>query len=113
MAMKKLDLDTLGLLDDGRAKVIIERAMAEAVADLEDRGADGRPREITIKIKLEQEAEDAYSISVEAGTKRPGWKTTPHAAKARKQRGEVTLNFNEYEADDANQTRIEDRDQPE
>jgi hypothetical protein len=110
MAMKKLDLDTLGLLDDGRAKAIIERAFAEAIADLEDRGMDGHKREVQIKINLEQVTEDSYSIEVQAGTKRPGWKTAAHTAKARKQRGEATLVFQEFDREEPDQSRIEDID---
>ena|ERR1700676_5117515 len=112
MAMQPLTLDSLGLLDDGRAKIICERAMAEAVSDLEDRGQDGKPRVVNLKITLEQESEDSYSIVVEAGTKRPGWKTAPHPAKARKQRGETTLVFQEFSTEDPSQTRIEDLDAP-
>jgi hypothetical protein len=117
MAMQTLTLETLGLIDDGRAALICNRAFAEAVEDLSDRGSDSKPREVTIKVKLLQQGEDRYSIEVEAGVKRPGWKTAAHAALVGGHRGTdgkkvADLRFQEFGTDDPTQTRIEDRDQP-
>ncbi len=44
MAIKEIRCDTIGDLDQGAARAIIDVAIKEAVADLDDRGADGKPR---------------------------------------------------------------------
>ena len=109
--LQELNHATLGLLDQGRAAAIIDHAIQEAVTDLEDRGMDGKPRTIEIKIILKQIGEDRYAAEVQAGTKRPGWKTAGHTAEVRKRKGAAFLNFQEHDVDEPKQTRIEDREE--
>ncbi|HEY7328514.1 MAG TPA: hypothetical protein VH592_12775 [Gemmataceae bacterium] len=40
MAQKPLSCDTLGDLDGGAARAIVDAALREALADLDDRGDD-------------------------------------------------------------------------
>lgn len=53
MAQKQLCLDNLGELDDGRAALIIDAAIREALADLDDRGDDEKPRKVKIELTLQ------------------------------------------------------------
>ena len=110
MAIQELNCATIGLLDQGRAAAVIDKALREMVDDLEDRGSDGKPRAVTIKLELTQIGEDRYAISVDVGTKRPGLRTSDHAADMRKRAGEMTLCFQEHDSEDPKQSRIEDLD---
>jgi hypothetical protein len=109
--LRKLTHETLGLLDDGRAGLLIDKRLAALVADLEDRGLDEKPRELTIKVILTQTGVDRYATRVEVTSKMPGFVTADHAATMRKQRGEATLNFQEFDQENPKQSRIEDLDQ--
>lgn len=52
MAKVNLCLDTIGELDGGMAQAIIDAEIVKAVADLEDRGQDGKPRHVVIDLVL-------------------------------------------------------------
>ncbi|MBV8094923.1 MAG: hypothetical protein JO110_17180 [Acetobacteraceae bacterium] len=47
-----MTLDRMGELDNGLVRAMVDAAIAEAVTDLEDRGKDGKVREVDIKVKL-------------------------------------------------------------
>lgn len=53
-----LTLDTLGDLDDGTVKRLIEKAMQEALTDCDNRPALGKARRVTIQLSLEPEQDD-------------------------------------------------------
>jgi len=44
MAQKPLTCETIGDLDGGAPRAIIDAAIREALQDLDDRGDDGQPR---------------------------------------------------------------------
>jgi hypothetical protein len=47
-------MDTLGELDNGNCKRIVDQLIRAIMHDLDDRGAeDGKPRSLTIKVKVE------------------------------------------------------------
>ena len=52
MAMKELTLDAIGDLDEGAARLIVNAALAAAIHDLDDRGSDGKAREVTVTLKM-------------------------------------------------------------
>lgn len=53
MAAARLTIDTLGDLDEGAARVIINQEIQTVVRDLEDRGQeDGLVRSVTIKVEM-------------------------------------------------------------
>lgn len=52
MAAARLTIDTLGDLDEGAARVIINQEIQTVVSDLEDRGQDGLARTVTIKVEM-------------------------------------------------------------
>lgn len=111
MSIKQLNCNNLGDLDDGRARLIIDKMFDEAIKDLEDRGTDEKPRTITIKIELTQTREDRFAAHVEAGLKRPGFRTADHAAVLRKKPGgsrEPSLFFQEFSSEDAGQQDLRD-----
>jgi hypothetical protein len=70
-----LSLANLGELSNGAAGVVIDAAIAAAVRDTEDRGLeDGKPREVTIKLKLTKIDDDTVTAEVEAKTSVPAYK---------------------------------------
>lgn len=68
-------LDSLGELDNGAARLVIDAAIRAAVGDLDDRGEDGKPRTVTIKLHLAKMDGGQVVAHVEAGTKVPSYKT--------------------------------------
>lgn len=53
MAAKMLCLETLGALNNGAARLIVDAEIAKAITDLEDRGEeDKQPRKVTITLVL-------------------------------------------------------------
>lgn len=66
--------DTLGALDNGSARAIINRAILEAVTDLDDRAADDdKPRKVVIELTFERRKNSDVEVSVEAIAKVPSW----------------------------------------
>lgn len=74
-----LTLDTLGDLADGTARAAIDAAIRAAVRDTEDRGADGKPRKVTIELILEKVGKDGTGVvaTVKAKTAIPAYQTDP------------------------------------
>lgn len=82
--LKDLNLKSLGDLDGGAAILVIDAAIAAAVADLEDRGLeDGKERLVKIVIKLTKVAKDTTSIVVTADPKLPERKVAATTAVTR------------------------------
>ena len=71
MAKMQLVLDNLGDLDGGNVRAMIDREIARAVADLDDRGQeDGKPRKVSIEIQLTNEG-NLITVKVIAQAKLP------------------------------------------
>lgn len=83
MATMTINHQTIGELDEGRAGAIIDAALRDAVADLEDRGAeDGKARKVTIVIELKLgERDGTVDTHVECGTTIPKRRTASHLGK--------------------------------
>ncbi len=74
---QSLTLDTLGQLAAGQAETIINAALRTALRDTEDRGADKKPRKVTIEVVLEKLGEDNISSTVKAKVTTPPYQTEP------------------------------------
>jgi hypothetical protein len=81
-----LTLDTLGNLDDGRARGIINAAILAAVADFDDRGDDEKPRTVEVKLTL-QKVRGMLGVEVTAKTSLPTYRTERTACRILQQTG--------------------------
>jgi hypothetical protein len=102
-----LSLDTIGDLADGTARAIIDKAISEAVADLDDRGDDGKPRKIKIEVELKQMDNGLTESAVQACAVVPARRTPSTVAKVKKTRDKAQLTFQDMASDDPNQTTID------
>ena len=69
--------ETLGELDHGMVGVAIDDALRRASQDLEDRGSDGKPRQVTIKIAMMSVNETDSKVEVDIELKTPPMKSAP------------------------------------
>lgn len=97
-----LSLETLGELDEGRARAVIDHEIAKAVSDLEDRGDDGQPRKVSIELVIVK-LEGIAAASVKAQAKLPPLHTGATAAKFRHEKGQPQLQFQTMCAEDPDQ----------
>ena len=91
----QLCLANLGLLDRGAAALVVDQALAKAVADVEDRGDDKKPRTVTIKVSFVKLGSGLVETTLEASLGLPTFRVNPTAAQpkidhAKKQ---LVLNF--------------------
>ena len=111
MALKELTLDAIGDLDEGAVRLIVNAALASAVHDLDDRGSDGKAREVTITLKMARMDEgqsDNVAIHVEAGAKLPKYRAPGTIAKIKARDGQSTLAFQDGDAGDPDQRTIDE-----
>lgn len=109
--LTELKLDAIGDLDEGAARLIINAALATAIHDLDDRGADGKPREVTISLKMVRLSEgksDNVGITVEAAAKLPKYSTPGTIGKIKSRNGVAMLAFQESDATDPDQRTIDE-----
>lgn len=109
MAQVTLSLSSLGELHDGAAEAIIDKAIAAAVADLDDRGDDEKPRIVEIKLTLTKLESGHVATEIEAGAKVPKYRTAPTLAKLAASRGgELRLLFQTHDPDDPDQRTLDE-----
>lgn len=112
MAIAKLDCDTIGDLDNGIARGIINEAILQAVRDFEDRGHDSKPRVVNINLTL-QRVNGMAMIDVQAVAKLPAQRSNTTQVKvAQTQAGkkgvQPTLIFQELAPDNPEQSTIDE-----
>lgn len=73
---RTLTLATVGQLAGGQAEGIVNAALRAALRDTEDRGADKKPRKVTIEIELKKLGE-SVSATAKAKTTLPPYVTDP------------------------------------
>jgi hypothetical protein len=93
MPKLNLTLATLGDLDGGRAGLMIDAAILRAIGDIEDRGHDGKPREVNIKLTLLRDGGDRISAEVKAGAKVPVYATAKTVGQLATVKGELGVAF--------------------
>lgn len=103
-----LSLATIGDLDNGTARAIIDKAIAEAVADLDDRGDDNKPRKVKIEIELKRMDNGQVDSAVQASAVLPARRTASTFAKIRQTAGKAKLLFQDMDREDPNQTTIDE-----
>jgi hypothetical protein len=100
----KLSLDTLGDLDNGCVRLMIDKAIDKVIMDLEDRGEeDGETREVSIKLKMKVK-QKLVIINVDAAAKVPPTKSGGTVAKTlMRSGGEIGLFFQSSNPDNPDQ----------
>lgn len=100
MASVSLTLENLGDLADGVARAIIDRELAAAVADIDDRGEDGKPRKVTITVQLQKADNGVVAVHVEAKASAPPRRSKSTFGKTRQDaRGRSQLFFQSNNAE--------------
>lgn len=101
--------ETLGMLDGGAAKAIIDAAIREALFDLDDRGfQDGKPRRVEIILTFDLLDNGQVGTRVEAIAKAPRRRTAATIGAFRRENEGVRLVFAQGAPEDPHQTTIDD-----
>lgn len=108
MAQAELDLESLGELDSGNAKLIINAALREAVADLDDRGRDGKERQAVITVRMRQSDAGLAVVHVEAHAKVPARRTGGTIGMLAHQNGRSRVHFQKFDPRDPAQRTIDE-----
>lgn len=103
-----LDLESLASLDQGAAGAIIEAALREAVADLDDRGQDKKPRQVSITVTLLQLENGQVAVDVDAAAKLPRRRTASTFCRLQKQARGAALTFQEFAPEHPDQRTIDE-----
>jgi len=104
---RSLTLGTLGQLAGGQAEATINAALRAALRDTEDRGADKKPRKVTIEVEFKKLGEDNVSATVKAKTTVPPYLTDPTFAELRVgDAGQPEMVFSPHDPDNPDQAAI-------
>lgn len=105
----KTTCDTLGDLGQGAAREIINAAIRLAVADIDDRGEDKKPRKVVIEMTMERLDNGLIDTTLTAIAKVPVYRTNSTIARISKRPGkEPSLDFNDMAGDDPDQRTIDE-----
>lgn len=75
-----LSCETIGDLDNGFARTVIDEALRRAAHDIEQRGEDDKPRKVLITIEMKKLDANAVAILFSAEAKLPPFKLNPTVA---------------------------------
>lgn len=105
--MKNLTADTLGELDGGTAREIINAGLQTAIADLDDRGHDAKPREVIIKLTMVK-SQGVSVCDVQVKTNLPAYRSNNTVGLLSEQRSktgrmEKLLSFQEHNPENPSQ----------
>ena len=103
-----LNLESLAALDGGAAGAIIEAALREAVADLDDRGQDKKPRKVLIAVTMLVLENGQVAVDVDACAQMPKRRTAATFCRIRKEAVGSSLLFQEFAPDNPNQRTIDE-----
>lgn len=107
MAKVALSLDKLGEIDSGAARAIIDAELARMVADVEDRGDDGKPRQTIIVVTTKKQKSGYVDVEVECHARLPKRRSRPTVAEIAHQKGEPKVLFQEYSPDNPRQSTLD------
>lgn len=110
MKPTELSSKTFPSLNEGRAGQAFDELLAQAVADLEAHGDDGKARVVNVALEMKRDG-DQVAVVVKVGAKIPGQKTSVHMAKVRKLRGKTILVFSPDDESNPDQAGLFDQDQ--
>lgn len=81
----KLCCDNIGELANGTARGTIDACIRHALGDLDDRGEDGKAREVIVKLAFQKADSGLITATVGAETKIPAYRTAGTAGRLRAQ----------------------------
>lgn len=108
MAELKLDLDSIGELDAGMAKMAINHAIRTAIHDLDERGRDGKPREVVIKLVMHKLENGMPVIRVLSDVKMPPFSTAETIGLLRMEGTRAAINFQALDPKNPHQRTIDE-----
>ncbi len=99
--MPKIQLtsDTIGDLDGGLARHIIDHALQAAVSDVEDRGDDGKARKVVVEIEMKKLKNGTVAIVPQVKTSIPAYRGPGTFADVLGKTGRAQLHFQSHNAD--------------
>ena len=92
MAKTCLQATSLSALADGFAGRAIDKALSEVSRDIDDRGADGKARKLTIILTFTPEGEGIVDIDCQVTTKMPAFRPPKTTAKLNEAAGGLLFN---------------------
>lgn len=105
---KNVTCDTMGDLDGGLARAVINKALSTAIADLDDRGDDGKPRTVTITVTMARMDNGLIVTDIQASTKTPAYRTSATVSKLKSGPEGARLLFQQFSPNDPNQRTIDE-----
>jgi hypothetical protein len=90
-------------VDGGSAEAIIDAAINEALADLDDRGDDDKPRRVLIELTLARMKNGLVEASIKAQSKLPPRQTASTIGNLAKRKDRAVLMFQELSPEDPDQ----------
>lgn len=103
MARLDLSMETLGEVDRGAAQAIVDAEISKAIEDIDDRGSDEKPREVNIKLVMQQRPDGLVETHVACQAKVPPRRTNPTLAELNRKGGHSNLVFSSHAPDNPNQ----------
>lgn len=100
---QKLSVDTLGDLDGGAARLVIDAAIRTVIADLDDRGHDEKPREVIIKLTMRKMENGQVLAEVKAQAKVPEFRTAETVGIVQRESNRSVVAFQSFSPRDPNQ----------
>ena len=108
-----LNAETIGMLDEGAAAMAIDRALDSVIWDVENRGADGKARQVTIVLTFKKDMDvtgNPVNIDLDVKTKMPALCTNRTTTKITLKNGKPELRFSPQSAGNPDQRSIVDPD---
>jgi hypothetical protein len=103
MSLEQLTLDTLGDLDGGMVRAVINRSIRQALMDTEDRGEDEKPRKVVITISFEKISDRQIGTDVTAQVRLPALRPKATIGNIVFKDGEPSVLFQTLSPDDPDQ----------
>lgn len=103
-----LTIDSLGELDNGAARAIINAAIKSAVSDLDDRGEDGKARSVVITLEMGRLDNGLVASHVSAQVKLPPRRTASTLGMVQTRGGQSDVLFQTMAPDDPAQRTIDE-----
>lgn len=109
MPLQNVSCDTIGDLDYGAGRAIIDAAIRTALNDLEDVGPqDGKPRKVAITLEFKLMDNGQVGVKVNAVAKCPPRGSASTFAEFRRDNKGILASFNKHSPEVPGQTTIDD-----
>ena len=104
MAHKQLSCKNIGELNRGLAEMAIDKALNDAITDLDDRGEeDGKPREVLIKLSMVKRPDGLVETDLQTKVTVPPRRTPATVIRPVHKDGQTKLFFEVFSPDNPDQ----------